>query len=80
MACGVAVRRLGGETMGTDWTLAIAGGPADPRPLVQSILDAVTSESSLWAADSEISRFNRAAAGTAMRLSPGFAEVVATAL
>lgn len=80
MAAGATVRRLGGETMGTDWSLAVAGGPADPRPLVQSVLDAVISESSLWAADSEISRFNRAAAGNVMQLSPGFAEVVATAL
>ena len=29
MAAGATVRRLGGETMGTDWSLAVAGGPAD---------------------------------------------------
>lgn len=74
------VRRLGGDTMGTRWSLAIAGGPPDPRLPVQAVLDAVVSESSLWADGSEIVRFNRAPARAEVPLSPGFAEVVAAAL
>lgn len=66
--------------MGTSWSLAIAGGPPAARALVEAVLAEVIAESSLWEVDSEISRFNRAPAGTAVPLSPGFRQVVEAAL
>lgn len=66
--------------MGTIWSLALAGGPADPRAIVARVAAEVIAESSLWAAESEISRFNRAAPGSIAALSPGFAQAIAAAL
>ncbi|TPE60219.1 FAD:protein FMN transferase [Sandaracinobacter neustonicus] len=66
--------------MGTGWSLAIAAGPADARARVETVLAQVIAESSLWEAESEISRFNRAPAGVSLPVSPGFAEVVGAAL
>ena len=66
--------------MGTSWSLAIAGGPPDVRAQVEVVLAQLIAESSLWEADSEISRFNRAPAGAAVPLSPGFRQVVEAAL
>lgn len=66
--------------MGTDWSLAIAGGPADVRGAVEAVLAQVTAESSLWAAESEIVRFNRAPAGAIVPVSAGFRAVLSAAL
>ena len=66
--------------MGTVWHLALAGGPADPRAIVERVVADVIAESSLWVVDSEISRFNAAAPGHPIALSPGFAQVIAAAL
>lgn len=74
------MRRLGGETMGTEWSLSFVTGGADIRPLVESVLADVIAESSLWEPESEICRFNRAAAGAQVPLSTGFAAVVGCAL
>ena len=76
---GARVRRLAGETMGTSWELSLVGG-AECRSLVEAVLAQVIAESSLWESGSEISRFNRAAAGARVPLSPGFAAVVGCAL
>ncbi len=73
------MRRLSGETMGTVWSLAIAGD-SDVGRIVRDMLAQVISETSLWEADSEISRFNCAPAGTKATLSPGFREVLRTAI
>lgn len=77
---GSRIRRLSGETMGTSWQLSLVGGDAGSQRLVESVLAQVIAESSLWEADSEISRFNRAEDGAAARLSAGFGAVVACAL
>ncbi|OYX46401.1 MAG: hypothetical protein B7Y97_13565 [Sphingomonas sp. 32-66-10] len=64
--------------MGTRWSLDLSGD-ADPQALealVQSELDAVVREMSQWEWDSEISRFNRAEAGSWHVLSPGFFHVL----
>ncbi|WP_328799496.1 FAD:protein FMN transferase [Sandaracinobacteroides hominis] len=80
VAKGAQVRRMGGATMGTEWSLSLVGGGAEVRPLVEAVLAEVIAESSLWESDSEISRFNRAKAGERIALSPGFDAVIGCAL
>ena len=74
------IRRFAGETMGTVWSLALVGGDGDEGRLLEGCLGQVIGESSLWNAVSEISRFNRAPAGSWQPLSPGFQVVVEAAL
>ncbi len=70
--------------MGTTWTLRLCNPSMLPLELVASsvrmALDQVVGQMSTWEAESEISRFNRAAAGTAHALGPEFAEVLDCAL
>lgn len=77
------IHRLGGTTMGTTWSvLVVAAAGADLRRLhfvVQRELDTVVAEMSNWQADSSISRFNRASAGSAHRLPEGFCRVLRAA-
>jgi thiamine biosynthesis lipoprotein len=80
LAKGARVQRMVGETMGTEWSLSLVGGDADIRPMVETVLAEVIAESSLWEPNSEICRFNRAAAGARVPLSAGFAAVVGCAL
>lgn len=58
---------LAGATMGTTWSarLVLPGGiaPERARAAIQAALDAVISQMSTWEADSDISRYNRAATG-----------------
>lgn len=83
-AFGAVVHHLHGPTMGTVWQLRLAG-PARAdldavRALVEAELAVVIAQMSHWAEDSELARFNRAPAGHAMTVSPGFAEVLTAAL
>ncbi len=71
---------MAGETMGTQWSLSLAGAGNEALQTVEAVLAEVIAESSLWEADSEISRFNRAPAGERLPLSPGFAAVIGCAL
>ncbi len=80
LAPDAPIRRFAGETMGTVWSLALAGGDAGARDIVESCLAQVIGESSLWVSDSEIARFNAAPAGSRHRLSPGFHAVLEAAL
>ena len=78
------IASLGGHTMGTTWQvkLVVPSG-RDLHPLhagIQARLDAVVAQMSTWEADSDISRFNRAAPGTALPLPALFAEVMDGAL
>lgn len=70
--------------MGTSWSALAVVGSADRQAElargVQAALDAVVAEMSQWEPDSDISRFNRAPAGTWHNLPPGFAAVMAEAL
>lgn len=66
--------------MGTNWSLALVGGNDDRRASVEKCLEEIISESSLWVASSEISRFNRTAKGHWQPVSPGFHAVVDAAL
>jgi FAD:protein FMN transferase len=74
-----AVLSLGGETMGTTWSVQAVAPRADARSLrsaIEHVLDGVIAEMSTWVADSHISRFNRASPGTWHLLPRDFAEVL----
>ena len=78
------VHGLRGETMGTFWSLrfvATAGLPvAAIQSGVQAELDRIDASMSTYKRDSELSRFNTAAAGSWHRLSAACFEVVEHAL
>ena len=92
MACGGAgdarpahaVHALGGTTMGTLWRASLSAPPgADLHPLhdgIQACLDEVVAQMSTWERDSDISRYNRAPAGSWPALPQPFFEVLREAL
>jgi thiamine biosynthesis lipoprotein len=75
---------LHGETMGTSWCVKLAASSrADLHALhagIQQRLDLVVAQMSNWEADSDLSRFNRAAADTWHELPGEFCEVLSCAL
>jgi thiamine biosynthesis lipoprotein len=78
------VHVLHGDTMGTRWRVCVA---ADARlalpPLhdaVQATLDRIVAQMSTWEAASDISRYNRAAAGSWQALPQPYGAVLACAL
>lgn len=74
---------LGGETMGTRWSVRLAASAGfDAAPLRRAIaarLDGIVAEMSHWAPDSILCLFNRSA-GQWMTLPPDFATVMSAAL
>ncbi len=81
---GGAVLALDGATMGTTWSVKLVAPPtADAgrlTALAQGELDAVVREMSPWEPLSDLSRYNRAAAGSWTALPPAFAQVLRCAL
>ena len=81
---GGAVLALDGQTMGTTWSVRLVAPPtanADAlATMAQRELDAVVAQMSPWEPLSDLSRYNRAAAGTWTTLPPAFAEVLRCAL
>lgn len=79
-----SLHTLHGQTMGTSWCVKLVASPrADLRAIhagIQAQLDLVVAQMSTWEADSDISRFNRAAADTWQRLPPEFFAVLACAM
>ncbi len=78
---GDAVRRsLGGETMGTMWSVdyfaPAEGGAEALREEIGAELERLNGQMSHWREESELSRFNRAAAGEWRRLPEEFFEVL----
>lgn len=78
------VAQLGGATMGTTWSaqLAVSASVSLPeieRRIVRE-LDRIIAQMSTWEAGSEISRFNRAPAGTWHEIGDEFMTVLAAAL
>jgi thiamine biosynthesis lipoprotein len=70
--------------MGTSWCVKLVAPPrADLHEMhagIQARLDLVVAQMSTWEADSDISRFNRTAAGTWQRLPPEFFAVLSCAM
>ena len=75
---------LGGETMGTTWSVCLlAHKNTDPRTLYQIIeqpLALVVQQMSSWDANTDLSRFNRADAGQWQNIPNEFAHVMTHAL
>lgn len=84
MRAELDVATLGGATMGTTWSVKAACAPrADLHALhgiVQSALDTVVAQMSTWRDDSDISRYNRSAAGHVHPLPAEFHTVLRCAL
>ncbi|UUE98748.1 FAD:protein FMN transferase [Xanthomonas hortorum pv. pelargonii] len=78
-----AIATLGGRSMGTTWSVKlIAPRRRDLHPLhacIQAALDRVVAQMSTWEADSDISRYNRAAAGQWQTLPDEFHAVLSAA-
>jgi len=88
-ACAPLRQRTGpvvlhGPTMGTTWTvkLAVPAGrdAGELQQAVQEEVDRVVAQMSTYEADSDLSRYNRAPAGTCRTLPPEFFDVLAYAL
>ena len=81
---GGTVRAFGGATMGATWSAkAVLPATADLAALqamVQRALDAVVAQMSPWEPLSDLSRYNRAAAGTWTALPSGAAQVLRRAI
>jgi thiamine biosynthesis lipoprotein len=79
-ALGGHVHALAGRTMGTTWSVRFVGPRAlKLEPVTQAIqreLDEVVAQMSPWEPDSNISRFNRAPAGSWQVLPSAFFEVL----
>jgi thiamine biosynthesis lipoprotein len=78
------IASLGGHTMGTTWQVKlVVARTRDLHPLhagIQARLDAIVAQMSTWEAGSDISRFNRAEAGSMQPVPPLFAQVLDAAL
>lgn len=82
-AAAPALHDLRGLTMGTRWSVKlVAAAGALPRLErgIQARLDEVVAQMSTWEPDSDISRYNRAHAGSVHVLPAGFAAVLDAAL
>ena len=81
---GGAVLALAGETMGATWSVKLVAPPtANAEALTamaQRELDTVVRQMSPWEPLSDLSRYNRAAAGSWTALPPAFAQVLRCAL
>jgi thiamine biosynthesis lipoprotein len=76
---------LGGETMGTYWTVRVSSMPdslteSDLSQQIGEVLERVNAEMSTYRADSVISQFNQASPGTEFILPDGFLSVLKQAL
>ena len=77
------VHALAGRSMGTQWSVKLVADAAALPELergIQARLDQVVAQMSTWEADSDLSRYNRAEAGTVQALPDGFHAVLDAAL
>lgn len=80
---GAALHALQGDTMGTSWSVKLVAQAAALPQLrlgIQRELDRVVAQMSHWEPQSDLSRYNRAAAGTWQALPAEFCEVLSCAL
>lgn len=87
-ACGLRPQtaspalRFAGQSMGSTWSVRVAGGPFDPaleaaaQQAVVDALDGVVARMSTFDPQSEIGRFNRHLAGTDFAVSPDTMAVI----
>ncbi|SDY70208.1 thiamine biosynthesis lipoprotein [Lysobacter sp. yr284] len=83
MSAPAALHELRGLSMGTTWSVKLVAPVSALIGLergIQARLAEVVAQMSTWQADSDISRYNRAAAGSAHILPAPFAEVLHAAL
>jgi thiamine biosynthesis lipoprotein len=81
VAAPVALDRLGGETMGTTWSVVLPRGASGVlERALRGELDRITAEMSHWEPASALGRFNDAPAGTWHALPIGFFGVLEYAL
>ena len=74
---------LGGETMGTTWSVKVVSAAHAAEQLragIAAVLDGVIDQMSTWIRQSDISRFNRAAPGSWIGLPEDFGTVLRCAL
>jgi thiamine biosynthesis lipoprotein len=83
-APSMTMQHLRGETMGTTWSAKLFApekfSTAEIRAGIQRVLNQVVAQMSTWDADSDLSRFNSAAAGSMHSLPAEFFEVLCCAL
>lgn len=83
-ALGGVVHTLHGLTMGTTWSVKLVADAARRlaplQELIQAQLDTVVAQMSTWASDSDLSRYNKAAAGSWHLLPDEFFSVLDYAL
>lgn len=83
-SAGGPALELHGSTMGTTWSVKLAGIDESQLPAlrgeVQQLLDRTVGQMSTWEPDSDLSRFNRAEAGTWQVLPPELFVVIEYAL
>ncbi|MEY2891148.1 MAG: hypothetical protein RJA98_1056 [Pseudomonadota bacterium] len=81
---GAVLHTLGGDTMGTTWSLRLAGPATMPLAAIQRgiecVLNRVIAQMSTWLATSELCRFGRLPAGRWQALPADFATVMRCAL
>ena len=81
---GGIVHALAGRTMGTTWNVRLVCGARFARQAVvaaiQSELDEIVAQMSTWEPDSDLCRFNRAAAGSRHALPAPLFDVLAAGL
>ena len=79
-----SLQTLAGATMGTTWSLRVDNAAMHPldamRSAVEAAFDTVIRQMSTWERDADISRYNRAAAGSVHALAPECAQVLGCAL
>lgn len=78
-----ALRELRGLSMGTTWSVKLVAAAAALPALergIQARLDEVVAQMSTWETGSDISRYNRAEAGSVHALPAAFADVLQAAL
>jgi thiamine biosynthesis lipoprotein len=78
-----SVQSLGGESMGSTWSVRYVGADASSaamRAAIVTRLDRVDRQMSTWKSDSDLSRFNNAAAGTWVDVPQELFDVVEAAL
>lgn len=71
---------LGGETMGTTWSVRVVGGADTLMAAIQQRLDGLVAQMSHWVPTSQLCRYNRGAAGSWHGVGPEFFTVLQAAL